>query len=78
MAALDAEDFQSAAPLGEDILILSSDKDEPMDDQSPTLVFDLQFSSDGGEEDEEIERLMSKCGIRQDGDVSTHPHPGTP
>ena len=60
MAALYPEDFQGAAPAGDDVIIISSDEDELMDDLSMTSVLDLQFSSEGEEEDEEIS-LMAKC-----------------
>ena len=60
MAALYPEDFQGAAPAGDDVIIISSDEDELMDGLSMTSVLDLQFSSEGEEEDEEIS-LMAKC-----------------
>ena len=60
MAALYPEDLQGAAPAGDDVIIISSDEDELMDGLSMTSVLDLQFSSEGEEEDEEIS-LMAKC-----------------
>ena len=59
MAALYPEDFQGAAPLGDDIII-SSNEDEPLNSLSLTSVFELQLSSEGEEEDEEF-ILMAKC-----------------
>ena len=60
MAALYPEDFQGAESSRDDIVIISSDEDELMDNLSLTSVFDLQLSSEGEEEDEEI-ILMAKC-----------------
>ena len=60
MAALYPEDFQGAAPLDQDVIIISSDEDEPMDNLSLTSVLDLQLSSEDEEEDEEI-NLMARC-----------------
>ena len=41
MAALYPEDFQGAAPAGDDVIIISSDEDEFMDDLSMTSVLDF-------------------------------------
>ena len=60
MATLYPEDFQGAAPEDHDVIVISSDEDEPMDNLSLTSEFDLQFSSEDEEEDEEI-NLMAKC-----------------
>ena len=60
MAALYPEDFQGAAPLEHDVIIISSDEDEPMDNLSLTSVFDLQISSEDEEEDEEI-NITARC-----------------
>ena len=46
--------------MGLDIIVISSDEDEPMDNLSLTPVFDLQLSSEDEEEDEEI-NLMARC-----------------
>ena len=58
MAALYPEDFQGAAPEDHGVIVISSDEDEPMDNLSLTSVFDLQFSSEDEEEDEEITRIL--------------------
>ena len=46
--------------MGHDIIVISSDEDEPIDNLSLTSVFDLQLSSEDEEEDEEI-NLMARC-----------------
>ena len=56
MTAKYPEDW--ATPLGDDIMIISSDEVGPIDDLSLTSVFDLQFSSDDEETDEEITGMV--------------------
>ena len=54
------QDFQGAAPEGIEIVCLSSDEEEEMDDLSITYVLDLQVSSEDKEIDDEI-TMMAQC-----------------
>ena len=60
MAERFPQDFRGAAPQGIEIVCLSSDDEEEMDDLSITSVLDLQLTSEDEENDDEI-MMMTQC-----------------